>query len=59
MSATEHVSESKSSIAIAMNAKGEAQPTIKIYEGTDEAEVERIRLLAVATWDRVVAEVRT
>lgn len=39
--------EQKSSIKISTNAKQEAQVEVKIYDGTDETELTRIRELAV------------
>lgn len=50
--------EAKSSIKISCNAKGEAQPEIKIVEGADAAEIERIRQLAVSTYNATQREVR-
>ena len=48
----------KSSVAITCNAKGEAQPTVKVYEDTDADELERIRRLAVGAYLATQAEVR-
>lgn len=50
--------EQKSSVKITCNAKGEAQPEIKVYEGTDAAELERIRNLAVQTYNETQRDVR-
>lgn len=58
MSAPDVQTESRSSVAVAMNAKGEAQVTVKVYDGADETELERIRRLAVATYQALCAEVR-
>lgn len=58
MSAPEHVQEAKSSIKISCNAKGEAQPEVKIVEGADAAEIERIRVLAVNTYNATARAVR-
>jgi hypothetical protein len=41
-----------------MNAKGDAQVTVKVYDGADQAEVDRIRQLAVSTYNATVAAVR-
>ncbi len=56
MGDNEHVSESKSSVSIARSARGEAQPTVKVYEGTSEEELDRIAALALATFREVVRE---
>ncbi len=50
MSAHEHEAgapaESRSSVQVALNAKGEAQVTVKVYAGEDADEVARIRTIA-------------
>ena len=38
--------ESRSSVQVALNAKGEAQVTVKVYAGEDADEVARIRTIA-------------
>jgi len=51
MSAPEHNGdhvEQKSSIKAVRNAKGEAQFEVKVYEGTEDGELDRIRELTVA-----------
>lgn len=48
----------KSSVRITCNAKGEAQPEIKVYEDTDAEELERIRQLAVGAYLATQREVR-
>jgi hypothetical protein len=50
--------EQRSSVKIGMTAKGEAVPEVKVYAGTDEAEMERIRQLAIATYNATAREVR-
>lgn len=50
--------EQKSSVKISCNAKGEAQPEIKVYEGTNAVELERIRQLAVQTYNQTARDVR-
>lgn len=51
--------EQKSSVAIAMDAKGEGKPTVKVYEGCDAGELDRIRELAVAAYRATVLAVRS
>ena len=46
MSEQEHL-DSKSSVTLARNAKGECQPQVKVYEGTTKEELARISDLAV------------
>ena len=48
----------KSSVKISCNAKGEAQPEIKVYEDTDADELERIRQLAVGAYLATQRDVR-
>lgn len=50
--------EQKSSVAISMNAKGEAIPTVKCYAGTTDAEMTELRSLSVAHYLATVAAVR-
>ena len=50
--------EAKSSVKITCNAKGDAQPEVKIYEGCDPGEVERIRVIAVEAYLATQREVR-
>lgn len=52
------VIEQKSSVKITCNAKGEAQPEIKVYADTAADELERIRGLAVAAYLATQREVR-
>lgn len=51
MSAHEHENgapvESRSSVQVSLNAKREAQVTVKVYAGEDADEVARIREIAV------------
>ena len=58
MSSDEIRQEAKSSIALTMNAKGEAQVSVKIYEGTELAELDRIRQIAIAAYKQTASEVR-
>ncbi len=44
----------KSSVKVNLNSKGNAQPEIKVYEGTDEDEMARIATLALDTFNSVV-----
>lgn len=50
MSAHDHETgapaESRSSVQVALNAKGDAQITVKVYAGEDADEVARIRTIA-------------
>ena len=48
--------EQRSSVEIARNAKGDAQPRVKVYAGEDEAEMARLRDLAVRTYLAVCAD---
>ncbi len=52
-----HVSESKSSVEIALNSKGEGQPKIKLYDGVTEEEIVRLRVLAVAQFHELLKAV--
>lgn len=58
MSSGEYQVEAKSSVKISCNAKGEAQPEIKIVEGADAQEIERIRQIAVLTYNETAKAVR-
>ena len=42
--------EQRSSVKISTNAKQEAQVEVKIYDGADPVDVDRIRELAVSTY---------
>jgi hypothetical protein len=57
MSTPEQV-EQRSSVAIEMNAKGEAQVKVKVYDGADPDGIDRIRHLAVQTYKATVSMVR-
>ncbi len=48
--------ESRSSISLTRNAKGDCQPAVKVYEGTTEDEIERIRKMAVDQFRKLEAE---
>lgn len=50
--------ESKSSVKITCNAKGETQPEIKVYEDTTAEELERIRRMAVEAYLLTVRDLR-
>lgn len=56
VSAPEQHTESKSSVAISRTAKGDAQPSVKVYEDTTEEELDRIRGLAVSAYQALVRE---
>lgn len=59
MSASEYEGrEQKSSVAVTMNAKGEAQVGVKVYDGCEETELERIRQLAISAYNAAAAQVR-
>jgi len=55
--------EQRSSIAISMNAKGEAIPTVKVYDTDDleglPARLDTLRAEAVRTYSETVRAVRT
>ncbi len=46
--------ESLSSVKISMNAKGMAQPEVKVYEGVTREEMQRLLDLAVETFETTV-----
>lgn len=50
--------EQKSSIKISTTAKGDAVPEVKVYADTDEAEMERIRAIAVRIYQETLQAVR-
>lgn len=50
--------EQKSSVKISCTAKGEATPEVKIYADTDEAEMDRIRRIAVRIYNETMEAVR-
>ncbi len=54
MNSPEQTQEAKSSVKVVMNAKGMAQPEVKVYEGTSEDEMARIATLALDTFTSVV-----
>ena len=54
----EYQSEQRSSVKVAMTAKGEATVEVKVYVGQDEAELEAARQLAVKTYNDTAREVR-
>lgn len=57
MAASEHApTESKSSITVATTAKGDPTIGVKIYDGADPAEIERLRDLAVDTYRQLHAD---
>lgn len=58
MSTPEQFGEQKSSIEITQNAKGESQVRVKVYDGADQAELDRIRGIAVAAYNATRAAVR-
>lgn len=50
--------ESRSSVAVTMNAKGEAQVAVKVYSGQDADELEQARSLAVKVYNETAQAVR-
>lgn len=60
MSSPEHDGqvEQRSSVKISTTAKGDAQPEVKVYEGTTLAQMDTLRAIAVATYRATVNEVR-
>lgn len=51
------VTESRSSVTIKQNARGEAQVEVKVYEGTTAEQVESVVTLAVHTYLAVQANI--
>lgn len=51
--------EQRSSVHVSMNAKGEAQVAVKVYEGADEREIARLREIAVRTYIAAAKDTRT
>jgi hypothetical protein len=58
VSTQEYVGEQKSSVKISMTAKGEATVEVKVYDGADPAELDRIRGIAVSAYNATKAAVR-
>lgn len=60
MSTAEHdyTGEQRSSVAVTMNAKGEAQVAVKVYTGQDDAELDAARELAVRVYSETARAVR-
>lgn len=60
MSGAEHdyTGEQRSSVAVTMNAKGEAQVAVKVYTGQDAGELEAARELAVRIYADTARAVR-
>ena len=52
MSNTEFATESKSSVAVTSNSKGDAQVAVKAYEGVNRHEMEALSDQAVAAYER-------
>lgn len=50
--------EQRSSVAVKMSAKGEAQVEVKVYDGADENAMQALRELAVGTYLAAVRAVR-
>lgn len=48
----------RSVVKIEVNSKGSAQAKVAVFEGTTEAEMERLRLLAFKTFDAVQDDLR-
>lgn len=48
--------ESRSKVKLTRNAKGDAQWEISVVEGTDAAEMNRLREMALATHRQLVAD---
>lgn len=48
--------EQKSSVQLSKNAKGEMQQVVKVYEGVDPIEVDRLVRLALATYAQLDSE---
>lgn len=58
MSTPEQFGEQKSSVKISMTAKGDATVEVKVYDGAEQTELDRIRGLAVSTYNQAKAAVR-
>lgn len=58
MSALQHEPlEQRSSVKIAMTAKGEPTVEVKVYEGSTQEELDKIRGIAVSTYRSASQEV--
>lgn len=51
MSAPEQFGEQRSSVKISTTAKGDAQVEVKVYDGAELTELDRIRAIAVSTYN--------
>lgn len=58
MSTPEQFGEQKSSVKISMTAKGDATVEVKVYDGADQAELDRIRAIAVSAYNATKQAVR-
>lgn len=58
MSTSEHVQEARSSVKIAMTAKGDATVEVKVYVGEESDVIEAARQLAISAYNATVREVR-
>lgn len=59
MSAPEHAVEpQRSSVKIEQTAKGDATVKVAVYDGAERAEIDRIREIAVATYNATKAAVQ-
>lgn len=50
--------DSRSSVKVVRNAKGDTQVEVKIYAGEEDSEVERVRALAVQTYQTLLEELQ-
>lgn len=57
MSDAEHLVEQRSSVKLTLNAKGDPQVEVRVYEGADAEELERIRRLAVQQFSEALRAV--
>jgi hypothetical protein len=55
---SEFLQEAKSSVKVTMNAKGEAQVEVKVYSGSEDAELDETRRQAIRIYQETVREVR-
>lgn len=55
---SDFLQEAKSSVKVTMNAKGEAQVEVKVYEGTPDIELNQAREQAIRVYNETVAQVR-
>jgi hypothetical protein len=55
---SEFLQEAKSSVKISTTAKGDPVVEVKVYSGTEDAELDATRRLAIKVYNETVREVR-